>query len=104
MAALTSSQSGNWSSSSTWGGSTPADGDTFTITAGHTVTIDSGIATPTNGWGDITVRGILQSQANATMTFRLNGRLTVRGGGTFHCRDGITVQVKGSSGDTHGFK
>lgn len=104
MAALTSSQSGNWSSSSTWGGSTPADGDTFTITSGHTVTIDSGIATPTNGWGDITVRGILQSQANATMTFRLNGRLTVRGGGTFHCRDGITVQVKGSSGDTHGIQ
>ena len=104
MAALTSSQSGNWSSSSTWGGSTPADGDTFTITSGHTVTIDSGIATPTNGWGDITVYGILQSQASATMTFRLNGRMTVRGGGTFHCRDGITVQVKGSSADTHGIQ
>ena len=104
MAALTSSQSGNWSSSSTWGGSTPADGDTFTITAGHTVTIDSGIATPTNGWGDITVRGILQSQANATMTFRLNGRLTVRGGGTFHARAGLTVQVKGATGDTHGIQ
>lgn len=104
MAALSSSQSGNWSSSSTWGGSTPADGDTFTITSGHTVTIDSGIATPTNGWGDITVYGILQSQASATMTFRLNGRLTVRGGGTFHARAGITVQVKGATGDTHGIQ
>jgi len=105
MAALTSSQSGNWSSSSTWGGSTPADGDTFTITAGHTVTIDSGISTPTNGWGDITVRGILQSQLNATMTFRLNGLLTVRGsGGTFHARKGITVQVNGSQGDNHGIQ
>ena len=105
MAALTSSQSGNWSSSSTWGGSTPADGDTFTITAGHTVTIDSGIATPTNGWGDITVRGILQSQLNATMTFRLNGLLKVRGsGGTFHARAGLTVQVKGAEGDNHGIQ
>jgi len=103
MAALTSSQSGNWSSSATWGGSTPADGDTFTITAGHTVTIDSGIAVPTNGWGNITVRGILQSQLNATMTFRLNGELRVRGsGGTFHARAGLTVQVNGAQGDNHG--
>ena len=103
MAALSSSQSGNWSSSSTWSGSTPADGDTFTITAGHTVTIDSGIAVPTNGWGNITVRGILQSQLNATMTFRLNGELRVRGsGGTFHARAGLTVQVNGAQGDNHG--
>ena len=35
MAALTSNQSGNFTASATWGGSTPADGDTFTIAAGH---------------------------------------------------------------------
>ena len=38
MASLTSNQSGNFTASATWGGSTPADGDTFTIAAGHSVT------------------------------------------------------------------
>ena len=37
MAARTSQQSGNFTASATWGG-TPADGDTFTISAGHSVT------------------------------------------------------------------
>jgi len=41
MAALSSTQSGNWTSSSTWGGSTPAEGDTFTINRGHKVTVNS---------------------------------------------------------------
>ena len=38
MAARTSQQSGNFTASATWGG-TPADGDTFTIAAGHSVTL-----------------------------------------------------------------
>jgi len=41
MAALTSTQSGNWNASATWGGSAPADGDTFTIAQGHKVTVSS---------------------------------------------------------------
>ena len=45
MAALSSTQSGNWSSSATWGGVTPADGDTFTINRGHEVTVNSDIRT-----------------------------------------------------------
>jgi len=76
MAALTSSQSGNWTSSTTWGGSTPADGDTFTITAGHKVTVNSDNR-PTNGYGDITVFGNLHFATNAK--FRMNGRITVEG-------------------------
>ena len=48
MAQLTSTQSGNWTASTTWGGSTPADGDTFIISQGHKVTVDSDTRT-TNG-------------------------------------------------------
>ena len=58
MANLTSSQSGNWTSSTTWGGSTPADGDTFTISQGHVVTVNSDQRAGT-GFGDILVRGNL---------------------------------------------
>ena len=76
MAALTSSQSGNFNSSSTWGGTTPADGDTFTISAGHEVVVNSDIRT-TNGYGDITVRGHLKFETNGKM--RMNGRITVKG-------------------------
>lgn len=76
MASLTSSQSGNWTSSTTWGGSTPADGDTFTIAAGHKVTINSDNR-PTNGYGDITVFGNLHFDTNAK--FRMKGRITVEG-------------------------
>ena len=76
MAALTSTQSGNWTSSSTWGGSAPADGDTFTVVAGHKVTVNSDNR-PTNGYGDITVFGNLHFATNAK--FRMNGRITVEG-------------------------
>jgi len=76
MAALTSSQSGNFNSSSTWGGSTPADGDTFTISRGHEVVVNSDIRT-TNGYGDIQVYGHLKFETNGKM--RMNGRITVRG-------------------------
>jgi hypothetical protein len=39
MAAYSSTQSGNFDSAATWGGSGfPAESDTFTIAAGHTVT------------------------------------------------------------------
>jgi len=103
MATITSTQSGNFSSTSTWnGGVVPADGDRFDITSGHTVTLDSGMSIPTNGFADSYVYGILQSQASASMTLRMNGRLYVKGGGCLHLRDGATIQINGSSGDRHG--
>jgi hypothetical protein len=103
MATYTSSQSGNFSSSATWGGSgPPADGDDFVITAGHTVTIDTGISVPANGYADSYVNGILQSQASASTTLRMNGRLYIKGGGLLHLRDGATIQINGSSADQHG--
>ena len=120
MAALSSTQSGNWNSSSTWGGSTPADGDTFTINRGHKVTVNSDV-TETNGFGDIAVYGNLHFTTNAQ--FRLNGRITVYGahsgtdynsnkwftesdnttGGLLSTSgNNITIEVRGSNADQHG--
>ena len=103
MATYTSSQSGNFSSSSTWGGAgVPGDGDRFDVSSGHTVTIDTGISQPTNGYTDSYIYGILQSQASNNVTLRMNGRLYIKGGGLLHLRAGATVEVKGSSGEQHG--
>jgi hypothetical protein len=52
MAALSSTQSGNWTSATTWGNVTPADGDTFTINYGHKVTVNSNTVV-TQGYGDV---------------------------------------------------
>jgi len=104
MATYTSTQSGNFSSSSTWGGSgSPGDADAFNVSSGHTVTIDTGISIPTNGYGnDSYVYGILQSQSSASTTLRLNGNLYVKGNGLLHLRDGAKIQIKGTSADRHG--
>ena len=49
MALITSAQSGNWTSTSTWtGGSVPADGDQFEIQPGPAVVLNSDVRT-TNG-------------------------------------------------------
>ena len=107
MATYTSSQSGNFSASSTWGGSgVPGDGDRFDVTYPHVVTIDTGISIPTNGYADSYVYGILQSQSGANTTLRMNGRLYIKGGyegqGLLHLRDGAKIQIKGTSADRHG--
>ena len=103
MATYTSSQSGNFSSSSTWGNAgVPGDGDRFDVTSGHTVTINTGISVPTNGYADSYVYGILQSQASASTTLRMNGRLYIKGGGLLHLRAGAKIQINGSSSDQHG--
>ena len=94
MATYISSQSGNFSSSSTWGGAgVPGDGDRFDVSAAHTVTIDTGIIVPTNGYTDSFVYGILQSQASQNTTLRMNGRLFIKGGGTLHLTDGATIEI-----------
>ena len=119
MALLTSAQSGNWTSSATWGGVTPADGDTFTINRGHKVTVNSDVI-QTNGFGDIAVYGNLHFETNAQ--FRLNGRITVWGQNTGDYNsnkwfvDGdnttggllsmtgsnVTLEVRGTNADQHG--
>ena len=101
MAALTSSQSGNWSSSSTWGGSTPADGDTFTILQGHKVTVNSDQRAGT-GFGDILVRGCLHFATNGKL--RINGRITVQGNGStdYSKSEGVSVQDFTEGGGSSG--
>ena len=113
MASLTSSQTGNWTSSTTWGGSTPAAGDTFTISAGHRVTIDSDVEVAT-GFGDITCHGSLYLDNSAKLV--MNGRITVRAssktqyftegntssGGQLEMRPGSEIAISGSNSDQHG--
>ena len=111
MAALTSAQSGNFTASATWGGSTPADGDTFTIAAGHSVT-SSTVDMPTNGYGDITIHGCWSLQSGSQ--FKLNGRATVFGGesnyftegesdsaGKFEMKANSELVLKGTNGNQH---
>jgi len=112
MAALTSNQSGNFTASATWGGSTPADGDTFTIAAGHSVT-SSTVNMPTNGYGDITIHGCWSMQSGSQ--FKLNGRATVYGGenhfftegesdsaGKLEMQPNTELVLKGSNSEQHG--
>jgi hypothetical protein len=106
VAAYTSTQNGNFSDSATWGGNTPADGDTFTIN--HTVTL-TGANNPTNGYGDITVanNGILTNADNASL--RMNGNIRVQTSSssapaTVHFKDRLTVSWNGANGDNHGFQ
>jgi len=106
MATFDSTQSGNFSEASTWGGSgVPGDGDRFDVNYPHVVTIDTGISIPTNGYADSYVYGILQSQSGANTTLRMNGRLYIKGGyegqGLLHLRDGAKIQIKGTSSDRH---
>ena len=101
MAALTSTQSGNWSSSSTWGGSTPADGDTFTIAQGHKVTVNSDQRAGT-GFGDILVRGNLHFDTNGKI--RMNGRITVQGNAStdYSKTNGVSAQDFTEGGSSSG--
>ena len=111
MAALTSNQSGNFTASATWGGSTPADGDTFTIAAGHSVT-SSTVDMPTNGYGDITIHGCWSLQSGSQ--FKLNGRATIYGGesnyftegesdsaGKFEMKPDSHLVLKGTNSEQH---
>ena len=111
MAALTSVQSGNFTASATWGGTTPSDGDTFTISAGHSVT-SSTVDMPTNGYGDITIHGCWSLQSGSQ--FKLNGRATVRGGennyftegesdsaGKFEMKPDSHLVLKGTNSEQH---
>ena len=78
MALITSAQSGNWTSTSTWtGGSVPVDGDQFEVQPGHAVTINTDVST-TNGYHDSYVEGKLHITTNGQL--RMNGILLIRDG------------------------
>tara|TARA_Y100001937_G_C7123548_1_gene333810 strand:- start:66 stop:2501 length:2436 start_codon:yes stop_codon:yes gene_type:complete len=103
MASYTSSQTGNFSASSTWGGGgvPNSDGDTFTITNGHTVTVDGSITVPTNGFGDSNIYGVLKAGSGAGI-LRMDGRLYINTNGLLWLQDGAEIQITGTSGETHG--
>jgi len=101
MATITSAQSGNFNATTTWvGGVVPIDADSFVIATGHTVTYN--VSTPvTNGFDNSTINGILQSQAGASTTLRMNGRLNIRTNGTYHARAGHKLQFRGTAAESH---
>ena len=108
MAAFTSTQSGNFSASSTWGGggSPSANGDTFNIAYGHTVTLDTAFSI-SSGFGDSYIYGILKNSQSANSELRMNGRVYIKGGGCLHLCDNsgeVTTKIlfDGSNSDTHG--
>ena len=81
MATVTSVQSGNWSSSLTWGGLLPANGDTVVISAGHTVVFDVDMSSWANGV-ILRVYGKLVAPTTAgTYYLKLAGNSTVYNGG-----------------------
>lgn len=81
MSAYTSTQSGNWSSASTWGGSgPPANGDTATVATGHAVTIDT----------DTTV-GASGAAATVAITVNATGTLTLAAGKVLTLRGNLLI-------------
>ena len=102
MTAYTSSQSGNFSSASTWGGSGFPDtnGDTWTVADGHTVTYDVSSAL-SSGFEDCTVNtgGTFQF-ASGTRSIRFQGNVVINGNWTQGA--GHTVFLAGGNG--HSFQ
>lgn len=78
MAAFTSSQTGNWSASSTWGGAgVPGSGDTVSIGA-HTITVDVNTAVGTSP-NDITTAVISMTSGSSVLIVATGATLTVKG-------------------------
>ena len=81
MANYTSTQSGNFNDPATWGGSgyPSQTGDTFTVSAGHTVTVTD---VHTAELGASTINGILNFSPTANTELRFgNVNLTINNGG-----------------------
>lgn len=75
MATITSTQTGNWHTGSTWvGGSVPAADDLVVIAHGHKVTLSTDITSARTD--DVTIDGNLHFANGGKM--HLNGRMTVK--------------------------
>ena len=116
MATRTSTQSGNFNSTSTWGGSAvPVDGDAFVVAAGHIVTVNDDRRT-TNGYHNSTINGKLHITGNGKL--RMNGQLDITSTGTsdyftennsstgayFRMDNGARLEIKGNNSDNHSLR
>jgi hypothetical protein len=88
MTAYTSTQSGDWSDTATWGGSgPPGDGDSATISIGHVVEIDGDVTLGTNpaeqSTIDLDIIGTLKWKDSPTgdWTFTMKGNTFIHTGG-----------------------
>lgn len=114
MATRTSTQSGNFNSTATWGGAAvPVDGDDFIVNYGHLVTIDDDRRVAT-GYNDSYVRGKLY--ITGTGKLRMNGILYVDNtsdfaayfvegnastAGFFRMDAGAVLEIRGTNTDQH---
>lgn len=114
MATRTSTQSGNFNSTTTWGGNpVPVDGDSFVVANGHIVTINDDRRV-TNGFNDSTVNGKLH--ITGTGKLRMNGILYINNngnhlahfsegnsstGGFFRMDPGSILEIRGTNADQH---
>lgn len=122
MATRTSTQSGNFNATSTWGGSAvPVDGDAFVVSAGHIVTINDDRRT-TNGFHDSTVYGKLHITGSGKLG--MNGTLSIANvngtsmtstddyftegdsstGPYFLMDNGALIEIKGNDADNHSIR
>jgi hypothetical protein len=119
MATITSNQSGDWASTSTWvGGSVPAADDLVVISHGHKVTVSTNIQSTRTG--DVTIDGNLHFANGGKM--HLHGRMTVyntsyssnntggfiqgttASGSLLSMVGGTEVKISGSNADQHGIQ
>lgn len=78
----TASVTGNWNSTTTWGGTVPATNDDVVINPGVTVTINVNPNTINN----VTINGTLQWDATGTARiWTVTGSFTINSGGAFNC-------------------
>lgn len=88
MATRTSTQSGNWSDTATWGGSAkPGAGDIAVIATGHTVTVDENTTVGDNASG---IGHAIDIQATNASVF---GKLVVN--------SGVTLTLRGFDGTSN---
>lgn len=95
MAAYTSTTSGNWTQSATWGGAgVPGDGDTVTIATGTTVTVDQNTTVGTNPADQTTMVVTINSPTGKLMigsgiTLTVKGNVYANAGASNNIQSGI---------------